>query len=77
MVVGVVGRHFPNVQQHVEEAYRQGQGHVPAHPLLMADNLVLTTRTALNIATHTAVQVSAIFINHIMYETQFYLWKIF
>nr|XP_022330802.1 uncharacterized protein LOC111129037 isoform X1 [Crassostrea virginica] len=57
MVVGVVGRHFPNVQQHVEEAYRQGQGHVPTQPLLMADNLVLATRTPLNIATHTAVQL--------------------
>ena len=74
MVVGAIGHHSPNVRQRVEEAYRQGQGHVPTQPLLMADNLVLTTRTALNIATHTAVQVSAIFINHIMYETQFYLW---
>ena len=57
MVVGVVGRHFPNVQQHVEEAYRQGQGHVPTQPLLMAEDLVLETHIPVNIATHKVVQV--------------------
>ena len=58
MVVGAIGHHSPNVQQHVEEAYGQGQGHVPIQPLLMADDLVLESHIPVDIATHKVVQVS-------------------
>ena len=57
MVVGAIGHHSPNVRQHVEEAYRQGQGHVPTQPLLMAEDLVLETHIPVNITTHKVVQV--------------------
>ena len=58
MVVGAIGHHSQNVQQHVEEAYGQGQGHVPTQPLLMAGDLVLETHILVDIATHKVVQVS-------------------
>ena len=57
MGVGAIGHHSRNVQQHVAEAYGQGQGHVPTQPLLMADDLVPETHTPLNIATCIVVQV--------------------